>query len=96
VNNETDETDETDGLAARVLERRRLVRGESIHTERGSHAKRLETWARWAARIGFAPAPISADAGRAALEAALAARTHAATHDCRGGSRGVKEVPPSS
>lgn len=68
------------GAAARELERRLLVRGQSIHTERGSHAKRLELWERWAARIGFAPAPISADAGRAALEAALAALTHAATH----------------
>src|SRR5690348_4831797 len=73
------------GEAARELERRLLVRGESIHTERGSHAKRLETWERWAARIGFAVAPVPADAGRAALEATLVALTHACNgHDSPG------------
>ncbi len=32
------------GQAARALEQRLLVFGAEFHTERGSHAKRLETW----------------------------------------------------
>jgi len=38
--------------AARELEDRLLVRTEWIHTERGSHARQLESWDRWAARQG--------------------------------------------
>lgn len=66
------------GAAARELERRLLVRGQSIHTERGSHAKHLETWECWAERINFAARPLTAIDGRAALAAALAALNRAA------------------
>jgi hypothetical protein len=38
------------GAAARELESRLLVHAESVHTERGSHAKVLETWAHWTRR----------------------------------------------
>ncbi len=38
------------GPAARLLESRWLVRGEQVHTTLGSHARHLETWAKWAAR----------------------------------------------
>ncbi len=36
------------GEAARDLEKRLLVYGEGFHSNIGSHAKRLETWDRWA------------------------------------------------
>ncbi len=42
------------GGAARELERKLLVYGEQIHTSGGAHAKRLETWERWASRVGVA------------------------------------------
>jgi hypothetical protein len=32
------------------LEQRLLLRSEEVHTERGAHAKVLETWRRWAGR----------------------------------------------
>jgi hypothetical protein len=38
--------------AARELEKVLLVRGESVHTGSGTHAKFLESWERWADRIG--------------------------------------------
>jgi len=41
------------GDAARELERLVLVHSEEIHTRSGAHAKRLETWERWAERTGF-------------------------------------------
>jgi len=37
--------------AARALEERLLVHSESIHTERDSHARVLESWSHWARRI---------------------------------------------
>lgn len=39
------------GEAARELEARLLVYGESIHTERGAHAKYLESWEHLAKRL---------------------------------------------
>jgi hypothetical protein len=41
------------GDAARELEQRLLVHANQVHTETGAHAKALETWGRWARRIGF-------------------------------------------
>jgi len=39
--------------AARELERRLLVHAAEIHTERGAHAKRLESWENWRKRARF-------------------------------------------
>ena len=41
------------GRATRELEDRLLVHGEEFHTEKGAHAKSIETWKHWAARVGF-------------------------------------------
>jgi hypothetical protein len=41
------------GEAARQLQRRLLVHADEVHTESGAHAKRLESWARWARRAGL-------------------------------------------
>lgn len=41
------------GELARELERRLLVYSEEVHTETGAHAKQLETWQRWAKRVGL-------------------------------------------
>jgi hypothetical protein len=41
------------GETARELERRLLVHSEEVHTERGAHAKQLETWQRWAKRAAL-------------------------------------------
>lgn len=35
------------------LERRLLVVGAQVHTERGRHAKTLESWSHWARRVGL-------------------------------------------
>ncbi len=40
------------GAPVREIARRLLARTEEIHTDAGSHAKRLETWDRWAGRAG--------------------------------------------
>ena len=59
------------GAAARELETRLLARGEQEHTASGRHAKVLEAWPRWAARLRVSPLS-SAEAGRRALEERLA------------------------
>jgi len=58
--------------AARDLEQRLLVHGEEFHTARGAHAKRLETWERWAGRAGVVPNSMAVAEARALLGAALA------------------------
>jgi len=40
------------GRTAKELERRLLVHGEQVHTEKGHHELRLESWALWAERAG--------------------------------------------
>ena len=71
------ETIDRDGLAratgtvARELEIRLLARGEQEHTESGRHAKVLEGWDRWAARVRPALAVVSPQAGRTELEGVL-------------------------
>jgi hypothetical protein len=62
----------TSGEAVRELERRLLVRTQQVHTERGSHAKVVERWDRWARRVGVAPLKDVAAARRAIEEAAEA------------------------
>jgi len=39
--------------AIRELEERLLVYAEEFHSETGAHAKRLETWKHWAARVSL-------------------------------------------
>lgn len=39
--------------AVNELEGRLLIYSRQFHTERGKHARRLETWPRWAKRTGF-------------------------------------------
>jgi hypothetical protein len=64
---------ETWGDVARDLERRLLVHSEEIHTDSGRHAKRLQTWKRWATgRVGAAPRSTS-QAGKKAFEDLLSA-----------------------
>jgi len=61
--------------AARELEDGLLVHTEWIHTERGSHARRLESWDRWERRMktaGRAPVARPAGRARAALERVVA------------------------
>lgn len=55
------------GESARELEKALLVRGKSLHTSSGKHAKCLESWERWADRIG-AGDRISANYARKELE----------------------------
>jgi len=58
--------------AARELERRLLVYGQDFHTSSGAHAKRLETWERWARRTGFTGSTIETEGGKKMLEEILA------------------------
>jgi len=61
------------GEAARELEKQLLIHSEELHTESGSHAKLIETWQRWANRIGFTPKRILPDEAKIALEARIRA-----------------------
>jgi hypothetical protein len=65
------------GPAVRELERRLLVLSREVHTDRGRHAKIVETWSRWAAREGVTP--MDAAEARAILERAAAALGPAAS-----------------
>jgi len=58
------------GRSAKELERRLLVHGEQVHTEKGHHELRLESWAVWAERDGC-PGDLTAAEGRRQLEAAV-------------------------
>lgn len=58
---------ERPGDAARELELRLLVHSEQFHTESGRHAKRLETWERWAGRAGIKTS-LTADQAKKRLE----------------------------
>jgi len=58
--------------ATKEIEARLLARTESEHTQAGRHELRLESWARWAARVGCTPAADLGESKRA-LEAAAAA-----------------------
>jgi hypothetical protein len=57
--------------AARELEARLLVHADQVHTERGAHARVLESWAVWSRRNRVRGRPPTAARGRALLEAAL-------------------------
>ncbi len=57
--------------AAQQLETRLLVRGGSVHTETGAHARYVETWECWAGRARFRRKRPTAEQGKRALEDAL-------------------------
>jgi hypothetical protein len=59
--------------AARELELALLVYADGVHTESGAHAKRLASWQRWAAHRNLVVGAVTAAAGRAQCERALAA-----------------------
>ena len=54
--------------AARVLEGRLLVHATNVHTEKGAHAKLLETWEHCAERCGYQQELPAADTARARFE----------------------------
>jgi hypothetical protein len=56
------------GDAARELEKKLLIHSDQFHTERGSHAKLLETWEHWAKRTGFHPPTIPSEKAKRNLE----------------------------
>ena len=60
------------GEGARQLERKLLVQSEEVHTETGAHAKRLETWERWANRVDVDENEMTPEQGRKALEDVVA------------------------
>lgn len=59
------------GEAARELESKLLVYSGEIHTETGAHSKRLETWARWARRVGLVAGRLKPDQAKRTLEQVL-------------------------
>lgn len=61
--------------AVRELEARLLAHVEEVHTERGAHAKQLESWSAWAKRVGAPAGKLSPAAARAALEERATALT---------------------
>lgn len=70
------------GPVALELETRLLARGEQAHTSSGRHAKVLESWDRWAARVRPAVATLPPEKGRQELEGIL--ETLNASHAGRG------------
>lgn len=54
--------------AARELERKLLVRAESVHTESGKHVKCLESWDHWARRLKLTERKMRPEQGKAKLE----------------------------
>lgn len=58
-------------IATRELEERLLVHSEQFHTESGAHARKLESWRRWATRTKLAGPTLSATEGKERLEEAL-------------------------
>jgi len=59
------------GEAARELESKLLVYSEQIHTDSGSHAKCLQTWERWATRVGLGKKRLTPERAKKILEEKL-------------------------
>jgi len=59
------------GDAVRELEQRLLIRAASVHTERGSHAKELETWESWARSVRLGKVKTTSEEGKRQLEAVV-------------------------
>jgi hypothetical protein len=58
-------------IAVRELESRLLVFSEQFHTESGAHAKRIESWGRWARRVKLGRADMDLDAAKARIKRAV-------------------------
>lgn len=58
----------TFGDAVRALEVKLLVHSESVHTERGSHAKEVETWESWAKRVKLGKVTLTPEEAKAQIE----------------------------
>ena len=56
------------GDAARELERKLLVHGQDIHTERGAPAKYVESWQHWSTRVRVSRARVKPDDGKRMFE----------------------------
>lgn len=63
---------ETSGRAAAALEKSLLVYGKQVHTEKGSHAKVLKSWAKWMKAARAAPAGLTPAEARESLEKLVA------------------------
>jgi hypothetical protein len=60
------------GDAVRELEKRLLIRSESVHTERGYHEKQIESWQSWAKPAKLGKIALTAAEAKAQLEAVVA------------------------
>ena len=49
----TDQLPKPESAASKILETRLLVHGGQVHTEKGAHARVLESWENWALGAGF-------------------------------------------
>ena len=56
------------GDVVRALELKLLIHTDQVHTEKGAHAKVLETWGSWAKRVGFKPQRSNATTAQSFLE----------------------------
>lgn len=54
--------------ATNELETKLLVYAQQVHTDKGTHAKKLEIWSRWAKRVGFKPSKLDANKAKAEME----------------------------
>ncbi len=59
------------GGIAKELEERLLIYAEEIHTEKGAHAKRLESWANVVKRTGFTLQKMAVETAKAEIEAVV-------------------------
>jgi len=56
------------GDLVRELELKLLIHTDQVHTEKGAHAKVLETWETWAQRVGFKPKRSNTSAAQSFFE----------------------------
>lgn len=49
----TDRLPKAEATTSKILEMRLLIHGGQVHTEKGAHARVLESWENWALRVGF-------------------------------------------
>lgn len=59
------------GEVVRELEKRLLIHTEQYHSKSGAHAKRLESWKNWAARVNLECNEVDIQAAREKLEARI-------------------------
>ena len=66
------QTDRRFAKPASELEKALLVSSEQVHTDAGSHARRLESWDQWVRRKGLAVSKVKVDEAIDALEQVMA------------------------